>query len=165
VQKPSSWSQSVSYYPHKDPTKAIEGTGLSMFVRARPDSELSLKNGSKLEDHDIHLSIFQGEFPPEEFHKARFAPDAIGGLWYIEEQDYVHGWFYFRQHNYAAVWDQVRAGGYTRCTVTLGIRPEKFEVWTDNPLSIVSAAVNFDRLAAADSAAKHPSRKSWFSRI
>lgn len=160
----SSWSQSIRSYPGNSASEAVEGTLLTATARAVPQSELALKNGRRLEEYDISLSIIQGELLPDRIQEGGFAPDALGGLWYVEDQDFVHGWFYFKHNTYAAVWDQVRTGGYANCTISLGIRPEKFDVWTDNPLSIVSAEVAFNRkpLGASSPDQRTPSRRSWF---
>jgi hypothetical protein len=134
-------------------------------VRALPNSELKLKNGRSVGDYEIALSIIEGEFPADEYEEKTFSPDAFGGLWYVEDQNFVHGWFYIKQNIYAAIWDQVRTGGYTDCTITLGIRPETFHAWTENPLSIVSVDVRFARIPFSEIAEqKKPSRKSWFGR-
>jgi hypothetical protein len=163
--KPLTWSQSISHYPNRDPSKKREGTGLSVVVRPTPDCDVLLSNGAKLRDFTISLSIVQGVFPADEHQKANFAKEAIGGLWFIEEQDFLHGWFFFKPDNYAAVWDQVREGRYVDSLITLGVEPvQDDDVWKGNPLSIVTADLRFDRrpIAAADQQ-KAP-RKSFFAR-
>jgi hypothetical protein len=85
--KPSSWSQSIRFYPDRDSRKTREGTALTTTVRAVA-SKLALKNGLSLDDYDIRPSILEGQFPPDEFERANFTPDAFGGLWYV---GHVHG--------------------------------------------------------------------------
>jgi len=161
--KPTLWSQSVKTFLNNDSDKATEGTALSLNARSLPDTELSLKDGKKLKDYEISLSIIPGEIAPEELQKRRLSPDAFGGLWYIEEDDFVHGWFFFKPHNYGAIWDQVRTGGYQDCTITLGVMLEH-DAWTENPLSIVSADIRFDRLPLISKPGdqQRTSRKNWF---
>jgi len=163
--KPIGWSQSIRSYSNKDPSKATEGTLLSMNVRAVPDTELSLNDESKLKDYDISLSVIPGDLPPDELQKRILSPDALGGLWHVKEENFVHGWFFFKRHNYEAVWDQVKTGGYRDCTVTLGVMPDEDDVWrTDNPLSIVSADIRFDRLPpmGKPTEPQKAPRKGWF---
>jgi hypothetical protein len=77
---------------------------------------------------------------------------AIGVIAWLPEQAFIHGHFYLKADDYAAVWDQVRDGGYVACRITLDISPVKYTgtgegkcAWTGNPLSIESADVNFTR--------------------
>src|SRR5215831_14650971 len=154
----SSWSQSIDHYRDKDPAKEISGAGLNVIVRALPDTKLALSDGRKLEDFDISLGIVRGEFPPEEHQKANFATDAFGGLWYLQDQNMIHGWFFFNPSNFDAIWNQVTIGGYSNCQLSLGVAPEEFERWKENPLSIVSASFRFDRKLPAREAAP---RKGW----
>jgi hypothetical protein len=105
---------------------------------------LTLRNGKKLKDYDFSLSIIPGEFSSPH-PDLKFATDAFGGLFYLDDQDYVHGYFYFDQNTYDAVWDQVRRGGYANCKFHVGFEPEDYDRWKDNPLSITSAEVKFDR--------------------
>jgi hypothetical protein len=163
--KPLLWSQSISHYPMRDPSKTIEGTGLSVVVQPKPNCAVVLSNGAKLRDYEISLTIVQGEFQTEEHQKANFARDAIGGLWFVEDEDFVHGWFFFKPNNYAAVWDQVREGGYEGCAIDLGVQPvQDDDVWKGNPLSIVTASFRFDRRPTVKSADQQTPRKSFFAR-
>jgi len=112
---------------------------------------LLLSDGYKLRDLEIALGILQGELDPK--RRERLSEQAIGGIWWVREQVFVHGWFYLKADDYAAVWDQVRDGGYVACGITLGLSPvqltDKSEfAWSGNPLSIESADIYFTRKPA-----------------
>src|SRR5262249_39071260 len=40
----------------------------------------------------------------------------------------LHGWFYLKPDSYAAVWDQVRDGGYVGCNITMKVGPVQNEL-------------------------------------
>ena len=84
----------------------------------------------------------------------------------FEDENHLHGWFYFKQNNYTAVWDQVvRQGGYEDCVISLGLRPIGDDhIWRDNPLSVVTADFRFDRKPTASRSADQPApRKGFFA--
>jgi hypothetical protein len=124
-----------------------------------------LSNGAKLVDFQIELAILGWELEADERLESKLVNDAIGFLWFVEDQDWVHGRFHFKSSNYVAVWDQVRDGGYVDCAIHLGVDPVQNNKWNGNPLSIVSAAVNFSRQPIVDKPAeKQASRKGLFGR-
>lgn len=165
--KPLTWSQTIGHYPNSDPSKRIEGSGLSLIARATPACDLILRNRARLRDFDITLHVISGTLEPDEHLKYVLQDDAIGGLWFVDDQDidFVHGWLFFSLNNYGAIWDQVRQGGYVDCTISLGVKPVRDDVWSGNPLSIVSASFKFDRKPIADkSAGPKVFRRSIFAR-
>jgi hypothetical protein len=142
--QPTGWSQQIRRYPRIN----VEGPYLSVPCRTLPDSDLVLSDGYKLSDLEIALAIFQGE--PDAKEREQLSARAIGGIWWLREQAFIHGQFYLRADDYAAIWDQVRDGGYAACRITLGVSPvqdtdQDEYAWNSNPLSIESAAVDFTR--------------------
>jgi hypothetical protein len=124
---------------------------------------LILSSGQKLSDFKIVLSIFRGELDVKE--REQLSERAIGGIW-SSESSLVHGCFYLKTEDYAAVWDQVCDGMYAACQITLGLSPVrpsdkllKF-VWSDDkPLSIETAAIVFARESP-----KKPAKRETFTR-
>jgi hypothetical protein len=139
--KPLMWSQNIVHYPSMGEGR----TGLHVTCVPNANCGLLLSNGAKLRDFEISLSIVEGDLPADEHEKARFENDAIGGLWFLEEEKLVKGWFYFKPGNYKAVWDQVREGRYDECTINLGLKPVQHDIWRSNPVSIVTVAFTFNR--------------------
>ena len=98
-----------------------------------------------------------GELSADTIAKQRLLNNAIGGLFFIEEQNFVHGSLYFNSRNFTVLWDQVRSGGYANCRLSLGVKRGEAEVegqvWKNGPLSITSASFDFshppDALAEA----------------
>jgi hypothetical protein len=165
--KPIIWSQEIRHYPNNDPTKNIEGLYLSVTCAPKANCDILLRNGAKLRDFQIQFSIVQGELQVNERSKSNLLNNAIGGLWFIEDEDFVHGWCFLRSNNYVALWDQVRDGGYVDCAINLGVEPiQQDEVWKDNPLSIVSAAIDFTHKPIADRSDDDQAarKKGWFAR-
>jgi hypothetical protein len=140
---PISWSQQIRRYP----TINVEGPYLQ--ATCRTDSDLRLSDGSKLRDFKIPLAIFQGEMDAKK--RERLSEQAIGVIAWISEQQFVHGFFYLKADDYAAVWDQVRDGGYAACGITLGV--DKSELV--NNRSIETAEVYFTRETIPKKPADH----------
>lgn len=163
--KPLMWSQEIRHYPS---TKVGEGEEVTIIqVTCAPDAkcDLLLSDGAKIRDHEISITIIPGEIKADERQKTNLLNQAIGGLWFLEEEDFVHGRFYFKSNNFTALWDQVRDGGYVDCVICLGVDPVQDNIWKGNPLSIVSVAINFSRKSFADKTAdEQAARKSWFAR-
>jgi hypothetical protein len=156
--EPISWSQEIRRYPSIN----VEGTCLRLTCKTSGDSDLIMKDGRKLSDFELALHIFAGELDRS---RDQLSEGAIGGISYIAEQSFVHGDFYLRAEDYAAVWDQVRDGTYAACGITLGVSPvrlgksSKF-IASDNPLSIKTAEINFAREAIAEK----PANEEGFNR-
>lgn len=100
-----------------------------------PDAncELLLCNGAKFRDFQIPLHIFHGELQANQDLKSDLVAEAMGGIWFIEEQNFVHGWLYFKSNNFTALWDQVRDGGYIGCKIHLGVEPVQDGIRMGNP--------------------------------
>jgi hypothetical protein len=161
---PLIWRQEIRHY-----SKLSIGDDEGGFLTATctPDAscELLLSNGAKLRDQEISLGIARGDLGADKRQQGSLTNDAIGGLYFIEEQNFVHGWLYFKSNNYSALWDQVRNGGYVGCVIGLGVQPVQGKVWKSNKLSIISASVSFDRKPAADMHAdQKKSRSGFFAR-
>jgi hypothetical protein len=136
--KPVAWSQGLRRYP-----KNIEGPVLRATCTAV--SKFLLSDPYKLQDVQIELSIFRGEVDALKERK-ELSEAAIGGIWWARDA-LVHGFFFLKADDYAALWDGVRDGGDVAWEITLGVRPvraDKEEIaWSGNPLSIETAEVNF----------------------
>ena len=120
--KPVSWSHQIKRYP----TINVEGAQLAVRCRTLPNSDLLLSEGYRLRDFEIPLTIFQGELDAENRQRHQLSQQAIGGIWWIPEEAFVHGWFHLKADDFAAVWDQVRIGGYEACGISLGISPVEY---------------------------------------
>jgi hypothetical protein len=141
---PIRWSQQVRRFPKIK----VEGRHLTVTCTTSANSDLLLTDGYRLSDFKIELAISPGELPVEE--RERLSEQAIGGIWWIADQAFVHGWLYLSADDYAAVWDQVRDGRYADCQISLGVGPveytEKSEfAWSRNPVCIETADVYFGR--------------------
>jgi hypothetical protein len=104
-----------------------------------------LSNGSKLRDFEIPVGVISGALSPEDRRKYEFHTDALGGLWFLENDAFVHGWLHISSEIQNAVWDQVSAGGYEESMICLGVEPIENDKWSGNPLSILSVSFNFTR--------------------
>jgi hypothetical protein len=162
--KPLTWTQSIRQYPSTNSSKNVEEPLLSTSCSPEANCDLLLSNGAKLRDFTIQLSIMPGAVSVDDAQRNKFKSDAIGGFWFIQEQGFVHGWFYFKRENFGFVWDQVRTGEYFRCTISLGVDPiQDDDRWRDNPLSIVSASIDFARQSPDKIVDQQPARRGLFS--
>jgi hypothetical protein len=155
------WSQQISRYPRIN----VEGPCLKVTCKTLDesdgylgDADLLLSDGYKLSDLKISLSIFRGE--PDAKDREQLSEKAIGGIWWVPEQAFIHGYFYLKADDYSAVWDQVRDGGYVACGIHLGgVGPVQYDkgefAWSGNPLSIHSAEVSFTRETMPKKPANH----------
>jgi hypothetical protein len=142
--KPVEWSQKVRRYPSLN----VEGPHSTVTCTSRNNSDLLLSDGYKLSDLQIELAVFQGELRAK--YRGSLPDQAIGGIWWIPEQAFVHGWFYLNADDFAAVWDQVRDGGYVACGIVVGVGRVQYTknsefAWSGNPVSIETAEVYFKR--------------------
>lgn len=155
--QPIAWSHKIRRYPSLN----VGGSILSVTCTMRGDSDLLLSEGHKLSNFQLELSIFPGELSAED--RKGLPEEAIGGIWWLAEERFVHGWFCLKADEYAAVWDQVRDGGYVACAIDLGVRPvdhTKGEfAWSANPLCIETAAVDFHREAVPKKQAKDATKE------
>ena len=80
-----------------------------------------LSNGAELRDYQIEMGINHGVLKPDACLEYKLGAEAIGGLKFVKEHNFVHGWFYVGSNNYSALWDQVRTSGNADCTIQLGL--------------------------------------------
>jgi hypothetical protein len=164
---PITWSQTLTH---------DGATVLRARVKCSPHAncDLKLRTGEKLTQYEIELTILTGEIQPDDRNKYRLTEDAIGGLWFDDDEDtdaMVQGWFFINTSVYGDLWEQVRQGGYTGCMFSLQVWPVEGEeleeddgTWSANPLSIIGASIDFNRKLPVDDANQRPARKGWFSR-
>jgi hypothetical protein len=159
---PITWSQTLTY----------EGATIlraRMKCAPRVRCELKLRDGTRLTEHEIELTILNGEMRAEDRVKYKLVEEAIGGLWFVDDKDFaafVHGWLFVAETVYDAIWDEVRRDGYTGCNFSLDAGPVEGkgmddERWGGNPLPILGASISFDRKPPID---ERPARKGWFGR-
>jgi hypothetical protein len=161
---PLIWTQEIRHYPNNDGIGDDEGGYLTTTCVPHARCDLRLRNGANLRDFEIELSILRGEIDSDRRLEFRLLEDAIGGIYFIVDQNFVHGWFHLRPKNYTALWDQVLDGRYEDCALFLGVEPVEDDI-CGNPLSIVSASLRFQRKPIADkSADQQASRKGLFAR-
>jgi hypothetical protein len=131
VLKPTEWCQQIRHFP----TINIEDRYLRCVTE--PDCDLRLSDGPMLRDRfpSIDFSIIEGVPKPDDLPKKRLRKEAIGGIWYVSDSDYVHGWIFLKSDNFVAVWDQVRDGGYVDCCFQLGVEPAQFDFKLDSFVS------------------------------
>ena len=148
---PLHWYQHIRSYPSLHVGEE-EGGYLVSVCRPHPSCNLRLKSGLFLRDLELQFSIIRGRLSHELRQRDGLSREAIGGLWENEQITVeIHGWIYLATANFSALWGQVTAGGYERCTIDLmaeGADNDE-ELWADNPLSITSADIAFNRKGAA----------------
>jgi hypothetical protein len=130
---PVDWFQEISHCP------ALGGDARNLRVNclltAAPD--LLFSNNPKLTDLTVDLTILVEEQPINE--DGRLPKEAIGCLFFNDPQAPrdslpgmldapLQGWLYLRPHSYAAVWDQIRDGGYVGCSLILRVGPVQNEL-------------------------------------
>jgi hypothetical protein len=149
--EPIEWYQEIRDYPNVS-------VGRHLMVNCKPthkpthnvllDGKYDLR-----EFTPTQFQILDGGWTAEdvEREKYRLSKEALGGVWYHD--GFVYGWFYLKKpDSFTAVWDQVRNGGYSECTITLGVEgridyhSDHDLIWnTDQPLSIESVSLCFKR--------------------
>jgi hypothetical protein len=157
---PVDWFQEISHY------RALDGDGRNLKVNctlaAAPD--LLFSNNAKLTDLTVDLAILMGEQPINE--EGRLLKQGIGSLFFNDPQaprdnlpgmldPLLQGWFYLKPDSYAAVWDQVRDGGYVGCNIILRVGPVQNElpprVWdVSQTLFILAVSLRFTRRPLAN---------------
>jgi hypothetical protein len=145
--KPVSWRQSIRRYP------SIDANGRYLTAQCTTDSDFILSDKLKLRDVKLEISIMQGELSGENREKAKLSKGTIGGIWWLSDHNLVHGWFYLPDEGYAALWEQIKGGDYVDCHLNLGTASDSVKytgidfAWKDNPISLDSAEVSFNRKA------------------
>jgi len=123
----------------------------------------------KLSDLEINLSLLRGVLPDKDREKGNLSEGAIGGIWWLSDDNFVHGWFYLPAEDYDAIWEQIKQGD---CQITLGTVMESVAftggefAWKGNPICVESVEVTFKRKAIKvemkeDSKAKIDWNKAW----
>ena len=160
--KPLRWSQSIDLYP-QDATRNDGYTRIIATCTPTADCALLLRTGARLCDFQVPIHVLEGKLPDDERRRSKFEIDAIGGLWFADRQVYdsVQGWLYLKERIYRALWDQV-SHGRADCQISLGVTPLYDDIWKDNPLSILSVSLTFDRRPLADQKAQ---KKGWLSQL
>jgi hypothetical protein len=145
--KPVSWRQSIRRYP------SIDANGLYLSAECTTDSDFILSDRLKLRDRKISLSFLRGVLPEKIREETKLSDRAIGGIWWLSDDNFVHGWFYLPDEDYAALWDQIKGGDYIDCHISLGTAKDSVAftggefAWKGNPISVDSAEVSFNRKA------------------
>jgi hypothetical protein len=158
--EPISWRQEIRDYP----TINVEGRYLVASCKAAADADLRLSNNAKLTDLTVDLAVLMGEQPMNE--DGRLLKQGIGCLFFNDPQaprdnlpgmldPLLQGWFYLKPDSYAAVWDQVREGGYVGCSIILRVGPVQNElppkVWdVTQTLFILAVSLRFTRRPLAN---------------
>jgi len=160
--KPLRWSQSIELHPRQDATRSDEYTRIIATCMPTAECALLLRTGARLRNFQISINVLEGKLPDEERRRSKFEIDAIGGLWFADRQvhDSVQGWLYLKERIYRSLWDQV--SHRADCQISLWISPLYDDIWRDNPLSILSVSLTFDRRPLADQKAQ---QESWLSRL
>ena len=133
--------------------------------------DLRLRNGAKIADYELALTILNGEMTASDRQKYALVEEAHGGLWFVDDEhvdELIHGWFFMNPNAYAELWEQVRGGGYSSCIFSLEVGPvegeEGEEVWKNNPLSILSASISFARRRRGGTG-QQSARGRWLERL
>ena len=116
---PVTWSQTLT---HEGATILRARMKWKPHVRC----ELKLRDDTELAQHEVELTILDGEIRAEDRIKYKLVEEAIGGLWFVDDKDFaalVHGWFFVTTTVYDAIWDEVRQDGYTGCNFSLDVGP------------------------------------------
>jgi len=158
-----SWSQQIRWFPGNNRIGDDEGGYLVASCKPKADCQLALRNDAMLRDFHIPISIARNVGLEERREKSKLRKEAIGGLWFLDDQHFVHGWFHLNDRNFTCLWDQVLHGRYASCELALGVEPVRSDVWTDNPLSIVSVTVSFDGISMSGRPVE--SQRGFFSRL
>ncbi len=144
--KPKAWTQVVN----RNDKLNISGLSIRTHCTTLSSHDLILADNRKLSDLRIDLGVMPGDVSPTHRTHARLSEQAIGGVWWTAKDGLVHGWFYLQGDDFKAVWDQIHDGGYVNCTISLELSPVNYGdkehcEWVENPMSILSASINFER--------------------
>ena len=172
---PLKWFQEISHYPAIN----VEGRNLKVNCTLAAAPDLLSSNNAKLTGLDAELAILVGERPIDEHGNP--LKQGIGCFYFSDAQaprdnlpgmldPLLHGWLYLKPDSYAAVWDQVRDGGYVGCSITLKVGPVQNElpphVWdVSQSLFILAVSLRFTRKAMAGKPANQAARPVTAVRI
>jgi hypothetical protein len=129
--KPITWTQSIRRY------QTIGVNGRYLTTQCRTDSDLILSDKLKLRDLEINLSFLRGALPDKDREKGKLSEGAIGGIWWVSEDNFVHGWFYLPAEDYDAIWEQIKRGDYIACDISLGTASDAVKLQAANLLGRV----------------------------
>jgi hypothetical protein len=159
---PRSWRQTIQSYPSN--TRGAEWRLLDATCELDSRSELKLRTGKSLHDYQpFSFTVLKGSLSDEDRRKSNLLGNAIGGLWFIEEQSYLHGWMHFGSENFDALWSQVLAGIPGTWTISLTLEPVENETWKSGSVSVTAASVHFD-VTAQPNGPDATARRSWWQR-
>jgi hypothetical protein len=145
--EPIEWTQEIRDFRKSD----VDGRYLT--AKCRPATKCNLLLDGKVDVRNfatIPLGIIDGQLTAEELEESRLSKESLGGFFYVDNND-LHGWFFLKKpDSYTAVWDQIRDGGYSECSITLGVSPVQYRsddlIWNvDQPLSIKNVSLQFKR--------------------
>ena len=162
---PLKWFQEISHYPAIN----VEGRNLKVScTAAAPDVLLS--NDAKWTDLPVELGILIGEQPLD--GDGNPLKQGVGCFYFSDAQAHplLHGWFSLKPDSYAAVWDQVRDGGYVGCNITMKVGPVQNElppkVWdVRQPLFVLAVSLRFTRKPIADKPTDQAARPVAATRV
>ena len=162
---PLKWFQEIRHYPAIN----VEGRNLKVScTAAAPDVLLS--NDAKWTDLPVELGILIGEQPLD--GDGNPIKQGVGCFYFSDAQAHplLHGWFYLKPDSYAAVWDQVRDGGYVGCNITMKVGPVQNElppkVWdVSQSLFVLAVSLRFTRKPIADKPADQAARPVAATRV
>lgn len=157
--KPVSWGQTVRRYPRIK----VEGRKLDMNCKPITDRHFQISDGTNVPDLSVSLSVFDaGTISDDEAQLER----GFGLL--ANRFTHLDGWFLLTPSGFTEVWEQVRDGRYSDCTVTLTVAPVSiqelgclWDVSNSKVLFIETAEIRFTRKL---SAREPPIRRGWFRR-
>jgi hypothetical protein len=170
--KPYEWVQSVEHYPSID----VEGVRLIVNARIEP-SDLTLSSNQQLHTLGVNLQLFDLERTKKHrqalvhgfgtftyYDQAEASPDDNG-------QPFIGGWLALKKENYTEVWDQIRAGGYSDCRMTVEVSPVECRppqwIWNvakTPSLFITSVSVSFTRRIGQEKVEERIRRRSFWRR-
>jgi hypothetical protein len=163
---PLKWFQEITH----NPAINVEGRNLKLSCTPTAAPDVLLSNNAKLTDLPVELVILIGEQPIDEHGNP--LKQGIGRFYFSDAGAHplLHGWFYLKPDSYAAVWDQVRDGGYVGCNITLKVGPVQNElppkVWdVSQPLFILAVSLRFTRKPIANKPADQAARPVAATRI
>ena len=164
---PLKWFQEIGHYPAIN----VDGRDLKVSCALAAAPDLLLSNNAELTGLAADLGILVGEQPIDKHGNP--LKQGIGCFYCSDSQaprddlpgmldPLLDGWFYLKPDSYAAVWDQVRDGGYG-CSITLKVGPVQNElppkVWdVSQALFILAVSLRFTRRPIANKPANQAAR-------
>ena len=110
--KPITWTQSIRRYP------TIDVNGPYLTAPCTTKSVLILSEKLKLSDLKLTYLFCEALCLTKIAKKAKLSERAIGGIWWISDDNFVHSWFYLPAEDYDAIWEQIKQGDYIDCQIS-----------------------------------------------